>query len=321
MKLKRFLIPALLLAGAFASAPSAHGQDFDWLEGKWLATDEAYIIHGSSIRVVTRSGFPYMEGTLSVNSHSELLVDGSPIGVTANADKKTLTLSGQSLRKYDNLSLPSSFSSILGRWTANWYGDWKDGQILTVEEKDLNVEEDGETLHHGVYYIDDSGYIIAFWDEPYPEAPPMRVANGKVANPRGDYYLKTDDAWATEVIASVQRGEMEAEDVMEDIPFQLVEEKPSFNGGDANEFSTWVNSRLVYPEVAKNNGVQGRVTLQFTVTYDGRVINVKVIRGVDASLDKEAVRVVSSSPRWKPGRQRGKAVNVTYTFPVIFQLR
>ena len=107
----------------------------------------------------------------------------------------------------------------------------------------------------------------------------------------------------------------------EAIPFQLVEEKPSFNGGDANEFSKWVNSRLVYPEIAKENGVQGRVTLQFTVNADGTVSNVKVLRGVDSSLDKEAVRVVSSSPKWKPVKQRDRAVKVTYTFPVIFQLR
>ena len=107
----------------------------------------------------------------------------------------------------------------------------------------------------------------------------------------------------------------------ESVPFQLVEEKPTFNGGDANEFSKWVNEHLEYPETAKENGIQGRVTLQFTVKADGSVSNVKVLRGVDSSLDKEAVRVVSSSPKWKPGRQRDNAVNVTYTFPVIFQLR
>jgi len=107
----------------------------------------------------------------------------------------------------------------------------------------------------------------------------------------------------------------------EAIPFQLVEQKPSFNGGDANEFSKWVNQRLVYPEIAKENGVQGKVMLQFTVNADGSVSNVKVLRGVDPSLDKEAVRVVSSSPKWKPGKQRDRAVKVTYTFPVVFQLR
>ena len=113
------------------------------------------------------------------------------------------------------------------------------------------------------------------------------------------------------------------EEVVEEeaIPFQLVEEKPSFKGGDANTFSKWVNQRLVYPEIAKENGVQGRVTLQFTVEKDGRITNVKVLRGVDPSLDKEAIRVVSSSPKWIPGKQRNRAVPVTYTFPVIFQLR
>ena len=113
------------------------------------------------------------------------------------------------------------------------------------------------------------------------------------------------------------------EEVVEEeaIPFALVEEKPKFQGGDANTFSKWVNSKLVYPEIAKENGVQGRVTLQFTVNTDGSVSNVTVLRGVDPSLDKEAMRIVSSSPKWEPGRQRDRPVKVTYTFPVIVQLR
>lgn len=107
----------------------------------------------------------------------------------------------------------------------------------------------------------------------------------------------------------------------EAIPFALVEQKPMFQGGDANAFSKWVNQHLAYPDIAKENGIQGRVTLQFTVNTDGSVSGVKVVRGVDPSLDKEAVRVVSSSPKWTPGKQRDRAVKVTYTFPVIFQLR
>ena len=115
----------------------------------------------------------------------------------------------------------------------------------------------------------------------------------------------------------------EEEEVVEEeaIPFAIVEDKPKFMGGDANAFSKWVNERLQYPEIAKENGIQGRVTLQFVVGTDGKVSNVKVLRGVDPSLDKEAVRVVQSSPKWEPGRQRDRAVKVTYTFPVIFQLR
>ena len=131
--------------------------------------------------------------------------------------------------------------------------------------------------------------------------------------------LEDDASLGVEIMVYVEVEEEVVEE--EAIPFQLVEEKPSFQGGDANQFSKWVNQRLVYPEMAKENGVQGRVTLQFTVEKDGSVTKVKVLRGVDPALDKEAVRVVSMSPKWKPGKQRDRAVPVTYTFPVIFQLR
>ncbi|MBQ2874887.1 MAG: energy transducer TonB [Bacteroidales bacterium] len=113
--------------------------------------------------------------------------------------------------------------------------------------------------------------------------------------------------------------EEEAEE--ETLPFILVEEKPKFNGKDANEFSRWVNQRLDYPQVCIENGVQGRVTLEFTIRADGSLSDIKVLRGVDPALDSEAVRVVQSSPKWTPGRQRDRAVAVTYTFPVIFRLR
>ena len=131
--------------------------------------------------------------------------------------------------------------------------------------------------------------------------------------------LEDDSSLGVEIMDYVEVEEEVVEE--EAIPFQLVEEKPSFQGGDANQFSKWVNSKLEYPEIAKENGVQGRVTLQFTVEKDGTVTKVRVLRGVDPSLDKEAVRVVSMSPKWKPGKQRDRAVPVTYTFPVIFQLR
>ena len=105
------------------------------------------------------------------------------------------------------------------------------------------------------------------------------------------------------------------------IPYVKVEEKPNFMGGDANTFSKWVSQHLDYPELAKENGVSGRVMVQFTVNPNGTVSDVKVLRGVDPSLDKEAVRVIQSSPKWTPGKQRDRAVKVTYQFPVIFQLR
>ena len=101
----------------------------------------------------------------------------------------------------------------------------------------------------------------------------------------------------------------------------ILEVKPTFNGGDANEFSKWVNSHLKYPDAAKAAGDQGRVLISFVVGSDGSVSDVKLLRGVSDELDAEALRVIKSSPKWEPGRQDGKAVPVTYTFPVTFKLK
>ena len=137
-----------------------------------------------------------------------------------------------------------------------------------------------------------------------------------------DLFIDTEDNANLGVEIMDYHTAVEEEEVEEEaIPFALVEEKPKFQGGDANTFSAWVNKNLNYPEIAKENGVQGRVTLQFTVNTDGSVSDVKVLRGVDSSLDKEAVRIVSQSPKWTPGKQRERPVKVTYVFPVIFQLR
>lgn len=104
------------------------------------------------------------------------------------------------------------------------------------------------------------------------------------------------------------------------VPFQLAEQKPTFNGGDANEFLKWVNANISYPENCKKNGVSGRVLLSFTVRETGKVTDVKVLRGVHEELDKEAVRVIGMSPDWAPGMVDGKPVPVSFTFPVTFQL-
>lgn len=105
------------------------------------------------------------------------------------------------------------------------------------------------------------------------------------------------------------------------VPFTVVSVKPTFNGGDENVFLKWVAKELKYPAVAKEKKIEGRVILQFIVNKEGKVTNIKVVRGVDPLLDAEAVRAISSSPLWKPGYQNNTAVNVIYTFPVLFQLR
>ena len=195
----------------------------------------------------------------------------------------------------------------------------------STKENDVAVLADNTQVQ-----IEDE--MIAIQNEtppPPPEAPKIPVLSDQIdiiddnIKLDDDLFMNLeDDANLGVEIMDYKEVEVVEEVVEEEaIPFQLVEEKPSFNGGDANEFSKWVNSKLVYPEIAKENGVQGRVTLSFTVEKDGSVTNVRVLRGVDPSLDDEAVRVVKSSPKWKPGKQRDRTVKVTYTFPVIFQLR
>lgn len=113
-----------------------------------------------------------------------------------------------------------------------------------------------------------------------------------------------------------------SEDIYENtVEYSQLTEKPTFNGGDVNTFSRWVNEHLEYPQSAKEYGIQGRVTVTFVVTSEGKVDKVRIKRGVEESLDAEAIRLVSSSPQWTPGTIDGKPVDVLFTFPIIFQLR
>jgi protein TonB len=104
--------------------------------------------------------------------------------------------------------------------------------------------------------------------------------------------------------------------------FIKVEEMPTFNGGDpAIEFWKYIVSNLKYQEITAENGVMGKVTIKFVVNAEGRVVDAEIVKGADPALDKEALRVVSSSPLWTPGKQRGKAVNVMFFFPINFLLQ
>lgn len=102
--------------------------------------------------------------------------------------------------------------------------------------------------------------------------------------------------------------------------FDVVEEQPSFPGGQG-ALMQWLSDNIKYPVIAAENGIQGRVIVQFVVSKTGSISNVNVVRGVDPSLDKEAVRVVKAMPNWTPGKQNGTTVNVRYTLPVTFKLQ
>ena len=128
-----------------------------------------------------------------------------------------------------------------------------------------------------------------------------------------------DDKEAEVVIAAPVEAPVEEEE--EEVVFVVVESMPEFPGGQQALFK-YLSENVKYPVIAQENGIQGRVICQFVVNKDGSIVDVEVVRsGGDPSLDKEAVRVIKSMPKWKPGKQRGKAVRVKYTVPVNFKLQ
>ena len=114
----------------------------------------------------------------------------------------------------------------------------------------------------------------------------------------------------------------ETEAAGEAVAFAEVEQKPTFMGDEPVQFTKWVFGQLKYPEEAKEKQIQGRVTLQFTIAKDGNVKDVTVAKSSGSKiLDDEAVRIVSMSPQWEPGKQKGEPVDVRFTFPLVFKLR
>ena len=123
-----------------------------------------------------------------------------------------------------------------------------------------------------------------------------------------------------EIIEEYVPVEVEEEEVVETEVFTIVEEMPSYPGGDGKMYE-YLGKNIKYPQIARESGIQGRVFVNFVVEPDGSVSNVKVLRGIGGGCDEEAMRVVKTMPKWKPGKQRGKAVRVSYTLPVVFKLQ
>lgn len=129
---------------------------------------------------------------------------------------------------------------------------------------------------------------------------------------------EADETTVIDVAPVIETAEEEEEE--ETQVFFIVEDMPEFPGGDA-ALRKYLATQVNYPVIAQENGIQGKVYVTFVVGKDGKVSNARVARGVDPSLDKEALRVVNSLPTWKPGKQRGKPVNVSYTVPINFVLQ
>lgn len=164
-------------------------------------------------------------------------------------------------------------------------------------------------------------------EEPKPEPKPEQPKVAEVLDIVED-DVKIDDEFDFDMEAT-QDTEYDftsmmddSENIEEEEVFYIVEDMPTFNGGEpSTEFRKYIAQNLQYPEIAAENGVSGRVIVQFAVNKTGQIVDAKIVRSVDSALDKEALRVVMSSPKWTPGKQRGKAVKVLFTFPINFVLQ
>lgn len=160
-----------------------------------------------------------------------------------------------------------------------------------------------------------------------PPAPPKKVEVKVIADllqvVTNETKITTEVDFAefdenTEVIQQVEVSEEVVED---DQPFLVAETMPSFQGGDLNTFRNWVQQNVRFPQIAQENGIQGRVVLSFVIEKDGRLTNIQVLQTPDRSLSEEAIRVLNKSPKWSPGKQRNQVVRVKYTLPVDFRLQ
>ena len=154
---------------------------------------------------------------------------------------------------------------------------------------------------------------------PPPAVPKVAEVIHIVEDTEPDDGIEIEDVEATQetAVAYVYRPEEDEEE--EDIPFNIAEVMPQFPGGDA-ALQKYLATHVQYPAIARENNIQGKVYVQFVINKRGEVENVSAVRGTDASLIKEAIRVVESLPKWSPGLQHGKPVSVYYTVPIYFKL-
>ncbi len=157
---------------------------------------------------------------------------------------------------------------------------------------------------------------------PPPEAPKVEEVLEIVENDAKveESTIQASDNMTEAVEIKYTPVEVEEEEPEEQKIFQVVEDMPEFPGG-MGECMKYLAKNIKYPTISQENGVQGRVIVQFVVNKDGSIVDAEVVRSVDSYLDKEALRVVSGMPKWTPGKQLGKPVRVRYTLPVVFKLQ
>ncbi len=194
---------------------------------------------------------------------------------------------------------------------------------LEWTEKEVTKYEVADTD----FLIEDELDIIQTTQEtpppPPPPAPPVQEVQvlNVVENDVETQTIEINTEETKEEVVIAPPVEVVEEEEEEETVFMVVETMPEFPGGQKALFE-YLSKNVKYPVIAQENGIQGRVICQFVVNRDGSIVDVEVVRsGGDPSLDKEAIRVIKSMPKWKPGKQRGKPVRVKYTVPVNFRLQ
>jgi len=195
---------------------------------------------------------------------------------------------------------------------------------LAFEHKSYDKREIDPSLLNRTVEVEEEMVEITKQEEPKPQPVEMPKQTTQLEIVEDDVEVEDIEINAeidqTEVMEEYVAPEIEEEEVVEAEVFTIVEEMPSYPGGDLKMYE-YLGKNIKYPQIARESGIQGRVFVNFVVEPDGSVSNVKVLRGIGGGCDEEAIRVVKSMPKWKPGKQRGKAVRVSYTLPVVFKLQ
>ena len=195
---------------------------------------------------------------------------------------------------------------------------------MAFEHKSYDKREIDPSLLRQTEVVEEEMVEITKQEEPKPQPVEVPKQTTQLEIVEDDVEVEDIEINAevdqTEVIEEYVPVEVEEEEVVEQEIFQIVEEMPAYPGGD-QKLMEFIAKGIKYPQIARETGIQGRVFVGFVVEPDGSVSNVKVLRGIGGGCDEEAMRVVKSMPKWKPGKQRGKAVRVSYMLPVNFKLQ
>ena len=195
---------------------------------------------------------------------------------------------------------------------------------MVFEFKSYDKREIDTSLLSREIAVDEEMVEITKQDEPKPQPMEMPKQTTQLEIVQDDveveYININAEIEQNEVVEEYVAPEIEEEEVVEQEIFQIVEEMPAFPGGE-QKLMEYVGKNIKYPQIARESGIQGRVFVGFVVEPDGSVSNVKLLRGIGGGCDEEAMRVIKNMPKWKPGKQRGKAVRVSYQIPVMFRLQ